>query len=111
MSSKKNIVDNLENQMEASQLMKEFKTFMADAEALIKATAHHEEGPISSVRAKMMDTLADVKETMADAENSFNHKAREVLDSSDLLVRKNPWGAVGIAAGAGLLIGLLISRR
>jgi len=111
MSSKKNVIDSIESNPSVEHLMKEFKAFMTDAEALIKATAHHEEAAISSVRTKVMDALAGVKETVAEAEVTLEHKAKEVMDSSDLLVRKNPWSAVGIAAGVGLLVGLLISRR
>ena len=38
-------------------------------------------------------------------------KAKEAGQATDAYVRENPWQAVGIAAGAGLLIGMLISRR
>ena len=31
--------------------------------------------------------------------------------AADAYVHENPWKAVGIAAGAGLIIGMLISRR
>jgi len=36
---------------------------------------------------------------------------REAVGESDEQVRKNPWAAVGIAAGVGLLIGLLLARK
>jgi ElaB/YqjD/DUF883 family membrane-anchored ribosome-binding protein len=38
-------------------------------------------------------------------------RAREVADATDEYVRENPWQSVGIAAGVGLLLGLLLSRR
>ncbi|RYF36345.1 MAG: DUF883 family protein, partial [Comamonadaceae bacterium] len=31
--------------------------------------------------------------------------------AADVYVHENPWRAIGLAAGAGLVIGLLISRR
>jgi ElaB/YqjD/DUF883 family membrane-anchored ribosome-binding protein len=36
---------------------------------------------------------------------------REAVGEIDEQVRKNPWAAVGIAAGVGLLIGLLLARK
>ena len=36
---------------------------------------------------------------------------REAIGELDEQVRKNPWAAVGIAAGVGLLIGLLLARK
>ena len=36
---------------------------------------------------------------------------REAVGEIDEHVRKNPWAAVGIAAGVGLLIGLLLARK
>jgi ElaB/YqjD/DUF883 family membrane-anchored ribosome-binding protein len=38
-------------------------------------------------------------------------KTREVARVTDTYVHDNPWKAIGAAAGAGLLIGLLIGRR
>ncbi|HSF21073.1 MAG TPA: hypothetical protein VLA81_03460 [Burkholderiales bacterium] len=37
--------------------------------------------------------------------------AREAASEIDEQVRRNPWAAVGIAAGVGLLIGLLLTRK
>ena len=36
---------------------------------------------------------------------------REAVGEIDEQVRKNPWAAVGIAAGVGLLVGLLLARK
>ena len=35
----------------------------------------------------------------------------EAVKATEAYVRENPWQAVGIAAGVGLVLGLLISRR
>jgi ElaB/YqjD/DUF883 family membrane-anchored ribosome-binding protein len=36
---------------------------------------------------------------------------KEVAESADEFVKENPWQAVGIAAGVGLLVGILIARK
>jgi ElaB/YqjD/DUF883 family membrane-anchored ribosome-binding protein len=47
----------------------------------------------------------------ADASDEAAAKARAGAGAAEDYVRDNPWQAVGIAAGLGLLIGLLIGRR
>lgn len=37
--------------------------------------------------------------------------AREAASEIDEQVRRNPWAAVGVAAGVGLIIGLLLARK
>jgi len=95
----------------ADKLIGEFKALMADAEALIQATEDHPNETISSIRNKALETLAGAKESLSGIEGKLSVKAKEVAEGVDDFVHRNPWEAVGIAAGLGLLIGLFISRR
>ena len=95
----------------SDQLIGEFKALMADAEDLIKATAGHEDGPLSAIRSKALDTLNNAKESLSSVEGTLTEKAKVVAESADEFVHRNPWEAVGVAAGLGLLIGLFIRRR
>ena len=47
----------------------------------------------------------------ADAQAVALDKAKAAGRAADDYVHENPWRSVGIAAGAGLIIGLLIGRR
>jgi len=38
-------------------------------------------------------------------------KGKEAVQTTDEFVHENPWKAVAISAGIGLLIGLLVSRK
>jgi ElaB/YqjD/DUF883 family membrane-anchored ribosome-binding protein len=38
-------------------------------------------------------------------------KGKEAAHTTDEFVHEHPWKAVGIAAGVGLIVGLLIGRR
>ena len=38
-------------------------------------------------------------------------KARKIASDSDDYVHENPWTAIGVGAGVGLLLGLLIGRK
>ena len=111
MTAKKTTATHEEAQVDSANLMGDFRALMADAEALIKATAHHEEGPLSTIRSKALDTLNNAKESLAAVEDTLTEKAKVVAESTDDFVHRNPWEAVGVAAGLGLLIGLFIGRR
>ena len=84
---------------------------MADAEDLIKATGSHEDGSLGAIRLKALDTLNNAKDTLSSVEGTLIDKAKVVAEGADEFVHRNPWEAVGVAAGLGLLIGLFISRR
>jgi ElaB/YqjD/DUF883 family membrane-anchored ribosome-binding protein len=100
-----------DKQAEAESLIGEFKALMAGAEALIKATEDHPGAAISSIRSKALETLASAKDSLSDVEGKLLAKAKLAAEGADDFVHHNPWEAVGVAAGLGLLIGLLIGRR
>jgi len=95
----------------ADQLVAEFKALMADAEALIQATEGHTDGAIKSIRSKALETIAGAKESLSGIEGQLADKAKAAAVSTDDFVHRNPWEAVGVAAGLGLLIGLFIRRH
>jgi ElaB/YqjD/DUF883 family membrane-anchored ribosome-binding protein len=100
-----------DNSTGAEQLIGEFKALMADAEALIQATEDHPGAAISSIRNKALETLAGAKESLSGVEGKLLDKAKVAAEGADDFVHRKPWEAVGVAAGLGLLIGLLIGRR
>jgi ElaB/YqjD/DUF883 family membrane-anchored ribosome-binding protein len=100
-----------EKQAGAESLISEFKSLMSDAEALIKATEDHPGAAISSIRNKALETLAGAKESLSGVEGKMLDKAKVAAEGADDFVHRNPWEAVGVAAGLGLLVGLFIGRR
>ena len=71
------------------KLKEDLRAVVRDAEALLGAAAA---------------ASGDQLEGAADS-------ARDAAHELDAQVRRNPWAAVGIAAAAGLLLGLLLSRK
>lgn len=93
------------------KLITDFKVVVADAEELLKATASQAGDKAADLRAKIQNRLADAKVRIADAEAAVIDKAKRAGRAADDYVHDNPWRSVGIAAGVGLVIGLLIGRR
>ncbi len=93
------------------QLIADFKVVVADAEALLKATANQGGDALIALRARAEESIAVAKEKMADAQEALVEKSKAAARATDDYVHENPWKAVGVAAGVGLVIGLLIGRR
>jgi len=93
------------------QLIHDFRMVVADAEALLKATAGQGGEAVAAARAKAEASLAAAKTTMADAQAALLVKTKAAARATDEYVHMHPWYAIGVAAGAGLVIGLLIGRR
>ncbi len=93
------------------QLIRDFKVVVADAEALLKATVNQGGETMAAVRARAQESLAVAKEKIADAQYAIKEKTQAAARVADDYVHDNPWKAVGVAAGVGLIVGLLISRR
>lgn len=93
------------------KLISDFRMVVADAEDLLRATANQAGDKAADLRVKIQGRLADAKVRLADAEAAMMDRAKQVGRAADNYVHDNPWRSVGIAAGFGLIVGLLIGRR
>lgn len=97
--------------MTSEKLLRDLQTVVEDAEALLLATAAQTGERVDSVRARAQESLKRAKSRLLEAEGEALEQVRAAAATADEYVHKNPWQAVGVAAGAGLLLGLLLSRR
>lgn len=93
------------------KLISDFKVVVADAEALLKASAGQGGEALAAVRARVQDSLTVAKSKMLEAEEELLEKTKAAAKATDEYVHDHPWHAVGVAAGIGLVIGMLIGRR
>ncbi len=93
------------------KLISDFKVVVADAEALLKASAGQGGEALAAVRSRVEQSLKVAKDKMLDAEEELLLKTKAAAKATDEYVHDHPWHAVGIAAGIGLVVGMLIGRR
>ncbi|MGH8764196.1 MAG: DUF883 family protein [Burkholderiales bacterium] len=93
------------------KLVADLKLVVSDAEELLRATASQAGEKVSVARERIQASLASAKVKLVDAERVALEKAKETAKVADEYVQDNPWQAVGIAAAAGFVLGLLIGRR
>jgi ElaB/YqjD/DUF883 family membrane-anchored ribosome-binding protein len=110
-SATEKIMERSFDEVTSEQLITDFKVVVADAEALLKATADQGGEKIAEVRAKAEESLRVVKARLAQAQEALIIKTRAAAKATDAYVHENPWKAIGTAAGLGLLIGWLMGRR
>ena len=99
------------NDASKQKLVADLKVVVADAEELLRATASQAGEKVSAARERIQASLATAKVKLTDAERALLDKTKDAAKVTDEYVRENPWQAVGIAAAAGLVLGVLISRR
>ena len=93
------------------KLVADLKVVVADAEELLRATASQAGEKVTVARERIQASLATAKVKLGEAERALLEKTKQAAKVTDDYVRANPWQAVGIAAMAGLVLGILISRR
>lgn len=98
--------------MEATRekLVSDIKVLIDDAEELLKATATHAGERVATVRQRIEQSLHEGKRSLAETEGLLLDEGKEAARAADAYVRENPWTAVGMATGVGLVLGLLIRR-
>jgi ElaB/YqjD/DUF883 family membrane-anchored ribosome-binding protein len=93
------------------KLVADFKVVVADAEALLRATANDAGEKVVAAREKIQSSLVEAKAQLVRAEAAIVDKTKQAARATDQYVHDNPWKAVGISACVGLVIGVLIARR
>jgi ElaB/YqjD/DUF883 family membrane-anchored ribosome-binding protein len=99
------------NNVSTEKLMQDMRAVIFDAEELLKATAAQTGERVEKVRTKVEDSLKAARSRLQQAGDDVEEQARDAMRELDEQVRANPWTTAGIAAGVGLLVGLLLSRR
>jgi ElaB/YqjD/DUF883 family membrane-anchored ribosome-binding protein len=93
------------------QLLSDLKTVVSDSEELLKATAGAVDERAAAARARVQESLRAARGKIEQLDSEVLDRLNEAAKAADEYVHEHPWGAVGIAAAAGLLVGVLIARR
>ena len=93
------------------KLAQDLKIVISDAEELLRATASQAGDKVAAAREKIQDSLHRAKLKLSEVEDILVDKSKQAARVTDEYVHDHPWRAVGIAAGIGFVVGLLIGRR
>ena len=94
------------------KLMEDLKTVVNDAEELLKKAASDQTREwIATAQSKAKKSLKAVNDWLAAEEGAMTAKARATAKATEDYVRANTWMVMGMAALAGLVVGILAVRR
>jgi ElaB/YqjD/DUF883 family membrane-anchored ribosome-binding protein len=93
------------------KLVTDIRAVIADAEEILLATADQTGEKIANLRSRIKNRLLDARIRLDAAEEVLIEKTRAAARATDDYVHENPWQAVGIGAGVGFLLGLVLGRR
>jgi len=84
---------------------------MQDAQSAIESTAAQADRKIEGAHAGMAHSVRQAQTRLKRVRTEARQHIREVNESSVDYIRQNPWSAIGISAGIGLLVGVIFRRR
>ena len=93
------------------KLIEDFKVVVSDAEELLKLTANQAGDKLNVVRGRVEDSLTNAKAQLSEVEGMMLERTRVAVQATDDYIKANPWRSVGIAAGLGMIVGMVIARR
>lgn len=94
-----------------AKLAQDVQTVLADAQELMRLAAGEAGQGFKEARERLERSTQAARQQLAAMQESAMQSARGAGRTADGYVRENPWEAVGIGAGLGILLGLLIARR
>jgi len=96
---------------ENQHLLQDVRQVLSNTEDLLHAAGEEGGEKARELRQRIGDNLKQAKARLVEVEHVVVGKAKVAAKATDQYVHENPWKAIGIAGGVGLLLGLLISRR
>jgi ElaB/YqjD/DUF883 family membrane-anchored ribosome-binding protein len=97
--------------MTKKKLMEDLKTVVNDAEELLKrASSNQTREWMASAQAKAKKSLKTANDWLTEEEEAMTAKVRATAMATEDYVRANTWMALGIAAAAGIFVGVLAVR-
>ena len=89
----------------------DFRTFVQDVEALVKATATLSGEELASAKVKLSERIAQAKAAADSLGASIAERASKTAETANNYAHEKPWQVAGAGAALGFLAGYLVSGR
>lgn len=90
-------------------IISDLKQVLSDIETLVYDTKVESEEVIENFKEQAQETLTNAKEKLS--VQDFTEKSKVIANTASDYIYKNPWTAIGIAAGVGFVVGMLAGRN
>lgn len=99
-------------------LIKDLNNIIAEAEQLLKSASEEGGDQAKAFGAKVQESLdlarerlLELEDTLIETTRAATEKTKAAAQAADNYVHEHPWQTVGLVAGVGILLGLLLNRR
>jgi ElaB/YqjD/DUF883 family membrane-anchored ribosome-binding protein len=99
----------LENNI--STVNNDVKTLVKDAQALFTAATALTGEKADELRSRGMRALESALAKAQDAQQVALEYGKQAASATDAYVKENPWRSIAVAAGVGLLVGVILGRK
>lgn len=89
----------------------DLRSLLRDAQDLFREATSSTGMKADDLRERGLELLDSALVKAQDLQSVALDTSKEVVDTADSFVKDNPWRAVAISAGVGVLLGMMIGRR
>jgi ElaB/YqjD/DUF883 family membrane-anchored ribosome-binding protein len=93
------------------KLAEDLRALVSDAEVLLKQVQSLSGDAAAAARVQLERKMGEVRAKLETMRAAASEQARWAVESTEGFVRREPIKALGLAAAAGLIVGILIARR
>jgi ElaB/YqjD/DUF883 family membrane-anchored ribosome-binding protein len=94
-----------------NQITKDLHAIIDDAEQMLQHVGRGVGGEVEAARERLEKSVHSAKTRLQATRDAVGEGVHDAIDGTDSYVHGNPWTAIGIGAGVGLLIGYLLGAR
>ena len=98
-------------QESATDVLKEFKSFLSDVEDLFQSTTSLTGDDLVKAKNQLKQRISVAKENIGDASGNVFKQARKTAAITNNYVHEQPWTVLGAGIAVSFLVGFLLSRR
>jgi ElaB/YqjD/DUF883 family membrane-anchored ribosome-binding protein len=95
----------------SSEMESDVNRAISGAEDMLTQAANSTGEKAAELRARALEQLNALRGRLQDAHAAALRQSKAAARATDDYVHDHPWRSIGVAAGVGVLIGLLIARR
>jgi ElaB/YqjD/DUF883 family membrane-anchored ribosome-binding protein len=99
------------NDAQSDALARDFKNAVNDAQDLLKSMGSEGDAKLNEVKKRVQGSLDIALRRLDDWQATVVDGATAAARTTDDYVHTNPWAAIGVGAGFGVLVGFLLARR
>jgi ElaB/YqjD/DUF883 family membrane-anchored ribosome-binding protein len=93
------------------RLAQDLRQIVSDADRFLATAAETGDSKFNELRDRLATQVEQMRSQIDELEGRAADKARLAVRATDEAVHTHPYGAMGIAAAVGLLVGFLAARR